>query len=288
MARKLSYNSWEKAAVEAMAVTLGVIVVAASLNMFLVPHKLAAGGVSGLGVVLFHWIGLPVGATILLANLPLFISAYFILGKKIVINSLLGALLLPLAVELLAFLPTVTDDILLASVYGGVFMGVGLGLVFNFRGSTGGTALSSLLINHYTGISTGQGLVASDILIIVLASAVFGLEPAMYAALSLLVSSKVIDVIQEGLGVVKVALIVTYKKNRIAQEILTELDRGATFLEGEGGYTGQSRDMIMCAVSRIQVSHLKSIVYRIDPDAFMIVGNATEALGEGFRRKDPD
>jgi len=272
---------------EMLGVILGVTIVAASLNMFLIPLQLAAGGFSGLGVVLYHWFGLPVGVTILIANIPLFIAALIIMGKKVVINSVLGTLLLPAMVELLAFLPAVTDDILLASVYGGVFMGVGLGMVFYFRGSTGGTALGALLLNRLAGVSTGQGLVGSDILIIALAGAILGLEPAMYAALSLFIGSKIIDVFQEGLGLVKVALIISDEKDQITNQIFEELDRGVTFLEARGGYTGQSRDMIICAVTRIQVSFLKNIVYRTDPGAFMIIGSATEVLGEGFRKGAP-
>ncbi len=264
-------------------IVAGVLVAAATLNMFLIPHRLAAGGISGLGIVLFHQFGVPVGLTILLANIPLFLAAYLIIGKKVVINSLLGALLLPFAVEFFSFVPPVVDDILLASVYGGIGMGIGLGTVFYFRGSTGGTALSSLLLTRLTGVSTGQGLVGSDILIIASGALVFGLETAMYAALSLFISSKVIDVIQEGLGQVKVALIVTKKNEQVSQKIFNELDRGLTFLEGKGGYTGQRRELILCAVTRYQVSYLKNLVYRIDPEAFIIIGSATEVLGEGFK-----
>ncbi len=277
-------SRWTRIIKEITGIVAGVVIVAASLNLFLIPHQLAAGGISGLGIVLYYYIGLPVGLTILIANLPLFLAAYFILGKKVVINSLLGTLLLPIAVEVFSFLPSlVEEDILLASVYGGLTMGTGLGLVFYSRGSTGGTALSSLLLHRLTGISTGQGLIGSDILIIASGALVFGLEPAMYAALSLFISSRIVDVFQEGLGQVKVALIVSEKHEQLTRKIFDELDRGVTYLEGRGGYTGKSRELVLCAVTRLQVAYLKNIVYETDPQAFIILGSATEVLGEGFK-----
>ena len=191
-------------------------------------------------------------------------------------------LLLSAMVEILSFLPSLTDDLLLAAVYGGVLVGGGIWLVFRCRGTTGGTALAALLLNRGFGVTAGQGLLLSDILIIITAAAVFGLEAAMYAAISLAVSSWVIDIIEEGAGVAKVALIITEKSTTVAERIFKEIDRGVTFMQSRGGYTGKERDAILCVVSRAQISQLKHLVYEHDPHAFMIVGNASEALGEGF------
>lgn len=277
---------WKSFLVETLGIAVGTVIIAAGLNMFLIANKLAAGGISGLGIIFFHLFQVPVGLTIFLVNIPLFILAVIYLGKRVVANSILGMLFLSVAVELLSFLPLLTTDLLLASVYGGILMGIGLGVVFRFRGSTGGTALSSLLLHRFRGLTAGQGLLGSDILIIGFAAAVFGLEIAMYATLSLFVSSWVIDVIQEGLSLAKAALIISESKEAIAEKIFSELDRGVTFLGGQGAYTGQTRDLLLCVVARHQVSHLKTIVYDIDPKAFMIVGSASEVLGEGFRKAD--
>ena len=175
----------EKVSRETLAILLGTLISAVALNMFLVPHKLAAGGVSGLGVILYHLVKFPVGLTVLAFNIPLFIVAYFVLGRRAVVHSLLGTLFFSAAIELTApYLQAVTQDILLSAVYGGVIMGIGLGLVFRYRGSTGGTALLSLILNKVTGLSTGQALLGGDLVIIVLAIFIFGGELAMYAVLS--------------------------------------------------------------------------------------------------------
>jgi uncharacterized membrane-anchored protein YitT (DUF2179 family) len=255
------------------------------MNMFMIPNMLAPGGVSGLAVVLYHLFRLPVGATIILLNIPLFIVGYLVLGPRVVIQSLLGTFLFSIAVEATApYLPAATDDLLLASVYGGVVMGVGVGLVFRYRGSTGGTGLLSLILAKAKGISPGQAMLWGDLVVLGAAVFVFGSEAAMYAAVALFVSVKVIDGILEGLGLAKSVIIITKSGEAINEKLLYELSRGVTWLEGHGGYTGQSREVLLCVVTRQQIATLKAIVRNIDPDAFVIIGNATEVHGEGFQK----
>ena len=280
--------AWKRLLAELIGIAAGTAVMAIGLNLFLIPNQLAAGGISGLGIVLFHLFNVPVGLTIFLGNLPLFIMAYFLLGKKAISHSLVGMLLLSANTELFVFLPTFEGDLFLASIYGGAILGVGLWLAFNFRGSTGGTALASLLLNRVTGITLGQGLLGSDLIIIAIGGAAFGIEIAMYAAISLVVSSWVIDILQEGFSLVKTALIITEARDTITRRILEEIDRGVTHLSGRGGYTGEEKDMLFCVVTRPQVLHLKRIVYEEDPGAFMIVGNASETIGEGFKREEAE
>ncbi len=275
---------WLKYLADVPGILVGAAILGIAINMFLIPHQLAAGGISGLAVILFHTLNIPVGLTIIVANLPLFIASYFLLGPRIVVQSVLGTVFLSLSIELTApFLNAATQDLLLSAVYGGVIMGVGLGLVFRSRGSTGGTALLSLILNKVTGFSTGQGLLAGDLLIIGLAIIAFGSERAMYAALALFISSWVIDAVQEGLGHSKAAIIITSRGEAINAKVMQELSRGVTRLEGYGGYTGENRDVILCVVSRPQVSSLKMIVHTVDPKAFVIIGNASEVHGEGFK-----
>ncbi len=282
MRRKIKALPWKKWFLELTGILLGTAMIGVALNLFLIPNKLAAGGISGLGVVIYHLFQLPVGLTIMLGNIPLFLAGWRILGMKMVSRSILGMLALPVMVELFAFLPRPTGDLFLAAVYGGVLLGLGVWMVFRVNASTGGTALAALILNRLTGITVGQGLLWSDILIIALAGAVFGLEIAMYAAISLFVSSWVIDFIQEGFGTAKVALIISRDSREIKEHIFQVLERGVTLMPVKGGFTGDSREMIMCVVNRSQVSPLKSIVYEQDPTALMIIGNAGEALGEGF------
>ncbi len=256
---------------------------AVSFNMFLIPNKLAAGGISGLGIILFHLYRIPVGFTVLVANIPLFILVWRYMGWKFVAHSLTGTILLPFMLEFFAFLPLVTTDLLLASVYGGIGVGFGLGIVFRSRGSTGGTSVLALLFHNFWGITSGHGLIGADFAIIVVAGFIFGPEVALFALLSLFVSSKAVDFIQEGFSFSKAALIITDKKrDDISEKILRELGRGATFLNGYGAYSGEKKGIILCVVHQSQVTRLKNIVREIDPTAFVIVSNVGEVLGEGF------
>lgn len=284
MVGKWGKISWLKSLSDVPGILAGSIILAVAMNMFLIPHQLAAGGVSGLGVILFHTFGIPVGLTIIAANVPLIIAAFFLFGPRLVLQSLLGAVFFSLSVELLApYLHAATQDLLLSAVYGGVIMGVGLGLVFRSRGSTGGTSLLSLILQKTSGLSTGKGLLGADLIVIILAIIVFGSERAMYAVLSLFITSWVIDAMQEGLGLSKAAIIITSRGKDIMEKLLMELNRGVTRLEGQGGYTGEEREVLLCVVSRPQVSYLKSIIHATDPGAFVIIGNASEVHGEGFR-----
>ncbi|HED24393.1 MAG TPA: YitT family protein [Firmicutes bacterium] len=266
-------------------ILVGAVILAAGMNMFMVPNMLAPGGVSGLAVVAYHLLKFPVGLTIIILNIPLFIVGYRVLGARVVLQSLLGTFLFSLAVEITApLLPAATDDLLLASVYGGLVMGVGVGLVFRYRGSTGGTGLLSLILARIWGISPGQAMLWGDLAVLATAVFVFGGEAAMYAALALFVSVKVIDAILEGLGLAKSAIIITREGEKINERLLYELGRGVTWLEGSGGYTRETREVLLCVVTRQQTAQLKTIIHEVDPDAFVIIGNATEVHGEGFKR----
>ena len=268
---------------ELLGVILGTLLMALSYAMFLTPNKLAAGGISGLGVILYHLYQIPVSMTVFVGNVPLFVLAWIILGWKFVAHSVIGTILLPLMLELTASMPVVTSNLLLASVFGGIGSGLGLGLVFRSRGSTGGTAIIAQLINHFAGLSSGKSLIGADLVIIVAAGFIFSPEVAMFALLSLFVSSKAIDFVQEGFSFSKAAIIISAEKSDIiSQGILDELGRGATLLKGRGAYSGEDKGIILCVVSQAQVSRLKKIVQEADPEAFVIVSNAGEVLGEGF------
>jgi len=262
-------------------ITAGAVILAVGYNMFMVPNMLAPG----LAVVLHYLISSPVGITVIILNIPLFVAGYLILGPRIVMQSLLGTVLFSLALEVTAhLLPPATNDLLLAAVYGGVVMGVGSGLVFRYRGSTGGTSLLSLILAKKWGISPGQAMLWGDLIVLALAVFVFGSEAAMYAALSLFVSVKVIDAILEGLGLAKSVIIITRNGEAINERLLHELGRGVTWLEGSGGYTRETREVLLCVITRQQITRLKEIIHEVDPGAFVIIGNATEVHGEGFKK----
>lgn len=267
-------------------VFLGTLIAALGFNLFLVPNQIAAGGISGLGVILWHVFGIPVGLTILVFNLPLFLAGVKILGARFGVRTLAGTLLLSVLIEATVWVPNLTQDSLLAAIYGGIIVGVGIGIVFRFRGTTGGTALSAQLLNHYTGLTVGQGIVIFDVVIIALAGYFFSAELALYAIISLVVSSKVIDMVQQGIRRAKAAMIISDKSQEISREILEQLGRGVTTLDAKGQYTGESREMVLVVINRLELSRLKHIVRVIDPRAFVVVSDAAEVLGEGFRKME--
>ncbi len=269
---------------EYLWVTAGSFVVAAGLVFFLIPHKIAAGGVSGMAIIIYHLVGLPVGLTMLALNVPLFLIAIRKIGLNFGIKTLWGTITLSFFTDILNLrLDKLTNDPLLASIYGGILVGVGLGIVFRARATTGGSDLAAQLLYRRIKGSTGQALLAIDGSVIIIAGIVFNIELALYGLIGLMVSSRLIDVIQEGLGYEKAALIISSRNDEISREILTGLSRGVTALKGTGLYTGQSRNVLLTVVSRSEVTSLKKMVSRIDPHAFVIITNVQEALGEGFK-----
>lgn len=264
-------------------IILGSFIGALGLSMFLVPNKLAAGGVSGIAVVLHHLFKMPVGWTMLALNVPLFLTAVAILGKNVGIKTLIGGLLFSVFTEITAGFPVPTQDLILSTVYGGIVLGVGLGTVFRARASTGGTDLASMILHHFVpSISVGQGILIIDFFVIILSGLAFNWELAMYAWISLFISSKVIDLIQEGFNFAKAVYIVSDKAEEVSDKILTEMDRGVTLFSAKGGYSRQDKNVLLCVITRFEVSKLKSVVHETDPRAFVIIHDVHEVLGEGF------
>lgn len=267
-----------------LGITLGAVLTAIALNMFLIPNKVAAGGVSGFATVLHYLLGLPVGMTMLALNIPLFLLSVKILGAKFGANTLFGAAVLSMAIDLSApYTPVLTTDLFLSSLYGGVLAGVGMGLVFRFKGTTAGTDLLAAIINKLFKVSVGQALLSVDFFVIAFAGLAFAsAELSLYALISLFVTSQIIDLIQEGPSTSKAFFIVSGEPDAVARKIMEELDRGVTFLQGRGGYTGESRDVLFCVVTTSEVTKLKDIVNSIDGKAFVIVADVHDVLGEGF------
>lgn len=267
-------------------ITLGAILTAVALNMFLIPNKVAAGGVSGMAIILHYLLGLPVGATMLALNIPLFIASVRVLGTKFGVGTLYGAAILSVVVDVSApFMPVLTRDLLLSSLYGGALSGVGLGLVFRFGGTTAGTDLAAAMINKVTKISFGQSLLAVDFFVIASAGVAFAsAELSLYALIALFLTSYIVDLVQEGPSTAKAFFIMSRKSEEVAREVMNELDRGVTFFQGRGAYSGQSCEVVLCVVSTGEVTKVKDLVHSIDPAAFVIVADTHEVLGEGFSR----
>lgn len=265
----------------------GSLLMGLSVNLFLLPLRLAEGGVVGVGIVLEHALGVPVPVSVFLLNVPLAVLAWRQRGWDFVARSVLGIVAFTLALALTRGLRPVTSEPLLGIVYGGLAMGVGLGLVLRAGATTGGTDLLASLIHHRLGLTVGNVILAVDALVLLLAGVTFGFEQALYSGLTLAISSRMVDYVQEGFYGAKGVAVITTRPQEITRAILEGLERGVTLLEGTGGWTGQRRTVVYSVVQRSELTALKRIVHGLDPAAFVVVGDVREVLGEGFRPWEP-
>ena len=282
--RNLTYNSKREMLKEYIYVMIGAAIVAITFNVFLLPNRVASGGVSGISTILDAVVGWEPAYVQWAFNIPLFIAGVVFLGKQFGAKTLAGTIFLPFVVYLTKDFGAWTNDPLLASLFGGIGVGLGLGIVFRGKASTGGTDLAAQIINKYTGMSLGTCVAIIDGLIVLTAAIVFDIERGLYALLALYVTSKTIDLVQVGLGRTKMTMIITEKQYEVREGILNKIDRGVTKLTAYGGYTDNERPILMCVVDQTEFTKLKQLVKSIDPTAFIIVTDASEVLGEGFNR----
>ena len=267
----------------------GSVIEAIALRLFLVPANLASGGVSGIAQLLNHFTGWPIGVMVLLGNLPLFAVGWrYLGGRRFALRTAFSVLVYSVVVDLIPrfhLIPAngITDDIFLNSLYGAVVAGVGYGLVYRARSSSGGSDILARILNHYRSVSMTQSYLMVDSAVILAAGFVFGWKQALYAIITLYVSGIVSETILEGSGTVRTALIITAQPDQVSMRVLDELERGVTILQGTGAYTGEDRPVLYCVITRAEVAQLKAIVQEADPQAFIVIGVAHEALGEGFK-----
>ena len=263
-------------------ITLGTAVTAIGINGFYAPNHIADGGVSGLGIILQYLFHVPIWTTLAIVNLPLLWLSHRLWGGRIGLRTIVGTVLLSVWVGVL-HLHALSQNLLLATIYGGILSGVGLGLVFRARGTTGGTDVVARVASHIFPVSMGQGMMAIDFFVIAGFGVTFSPTQAMYSLIALFISSRAIDLIQEGMAYARAFTIVTRCPDRLSARILKEIGRGVTRIGGQGQYTGESRPILYVVVIRSEVTRLKSLIYEEDPDAFVVVANVHEVVGEGFR-----
>lgn len=269
----------------------GCLLFALGFDMFLEPNGLNAGGISGLAMILAHVLGFgSVGVITALMNLPLFLAGGLKIGKKFFAGSLVGMITSSLALDLFSRLPVLETEPLLASLYGGVLCGIGLGMVFATGASTGGSDIIVRLLKlRWEHVPIGTINIIFDLMVAVLTGIAFmDMSRALYSGVAIFVTGQVIDAVVYRFDYSKVALIISPEHERIARVIATELDRGATFLHGEGSYSHKDTKVVLTAVKKQQISELKRLVVEIDPDAFIVVQEAHQVLGEGFGRYSKD
>jgi len=274
-----------------LGTVIGSAMFALGFSLFLEPHGMSPGGISGLAMVLVHLLRIgSVGTLSILINLPLFLLGGLKIGKRFFVGSLIGMVLSSVLIDLFAGLPIPEVEPLVGVLYGGGLCGLGLGIVFVIGSSTGGSdILVRLLKLRWRNVPIGQIALYFDVLVVVLTGLVYhDITSALYTGLAVFVTSQVVDLVVYRFDFSKVALIITKEHDRVAQEISDKLERGATFLYGQGSYSGKETKVVLTAVKKQQLAELKELVVHIDPDAFIIVQEAHQVLGDGFGRYSKD
>lgn len=267
-------------------IALGSFLFALAFNLFFDPFRISPGGVTGLSMILSHFTGLPVGAGVLLMNIPLVVLTFLKLGWRIIISTAATIAIYSALIDLTAGVVSPVDDLLLASLCGGALIGVGLGLIFRGGATTGGTAIASRLLQSYKPhIKMGKIILALDGFVIGLTAFVFrDFSLAVYAFISLYLTARVMDAILYGFDFATVTYIISDQHEKIGLAIQTRLDRGVTYLEAVGGYTGKGKRVVLCAIKRGQLTDLRNLVGEVDTGAFLIVTEGHQIFGDGFLR----
>jgi uncharacterized membrane-anchored protein YitT (DUF2179 family) len=268
---------------------VGGIIFALGYAAFLIPHRIVPGGVSGIAMILRFLYNTPVGVIAIILNIPLFIIALRVLGISFGIKSVGAIIYTNLLIDFLVYsvkIETPTDNTVLAALYGGILLGLGLGLIFRSDASTGGSDIVGQILSRYTNMSVGMWIMIVDFLVITTAGITTrSIELALLGYLALFLSSKVIDLVLEGIDYARAAFVISTKADKITDEIYEKMQRGVTILEGHSPYSKEERPVIMCVITKKQTPFFKSLVNKIDKDAFVILTDVFEVLGKGFRSR---
>jgi uncharacterized membrane-anchored protein YitT (DUF2179 family) len=266
-------------------ITFGAVLMGVGLEEFLVPNKILDGGIVGISIILAHLIGWKLGVFIFILNIPFFFIGYKQIGKTFALSTLLGITILSITTSLLHNVPVFTEDLLLATVFGGIILGAGVGIVIRFGGSLDGTEIMAILLNKKLPFSVGEIVMFFNIFIFTIAGFVFGWDRAMYSLIAYFIAYKVIDLMIIGFDESKSVWIISENHKLIGDTILARLGRGVTYLNGEGAYTGDEKKVIFCVITRLEEAKLKSIVEEIDTSAFLSIANITEVRGGRFKKR---
>lgn len=258
---------------------------AAGTSLFLLPNQLSSGGFAGISTIIYYLFGLPLGTTMLILNIPLIILTIIRVGKENAIKGIIGTIVLSVAIDILEQFNPITEDRLLACIYGGILVGFGTAIVLKANASTGGTDLLSYVIRSYKPHYRASNLIVIADIIIVFLNVLFfkEIEIGLYSAIAIYLNGKMIDIIFEGIYFTKIMFIVSNKYKEIAGAIGEKLDRGSTAIYAKGMYTREKRMMLWCVASRGEVAKIKQIAQEIDPRSFIVISSAREVLGKGFK-----
>ncbi len=267
-----------------LTVLAASLLFAVALNMFFVPSEIVIGGATGISTILNILFNTPIGVMIILINVPLVLVNWYLFGFKFVLKTIIGISASSIITDILTFLPALTEDRLLAAIFGGICMGAGLGLFFSKGYTTGGTDLISCLLKRkFPNFSNSTFIFIVDMTVVIASSIVLkDFNDIFYSLIAILVASASIDVVISGVNRATLALIITDKAEEVSQMILKDLNRGTTLLTGKGGFTHNDKQVIMCVVKKSQIYDLKKNVNMISPESFMILTSAAEVRGMGF------
>ncbi|MHB8171064.1 MAG: YitT family protein [Thermincolia bacterium] len=264
---------------------IGAVIASIGLEIFLVPNNIIDGGIIGISIISSYLTKLPLGAFIFVLNIPFLFIGYKQIGKTFVISTLFSVTILSIGVTVLHPVPGLTNDVLLAAVFGGISLGIGVGLIIRYGGSLDGTEIIAIILDKRTGFSIGEIVLFFNIFILSSAGFVFGWDKAMYSLIAFFIAFKVIDITIEGLEESKAVFIVSDKQDEIAEVLMARLGRGVTILKGKGAYTGEDKGVLYSVVTRLEISKLKTIISDIDDNAFVTFNDVHEVMGGRFKKK---
>jgi uncharacterized membrane-anchored protein YitT (DUF2179 family) len=271
----------------ALLLVVGCAVSGLAYALFLIPHHFVPGGISGIAIIINYFAALPVGALIVVLNVPVFLLGLKTMGKRYVLRSLAGMIISSLFIDLfdkVLKVPSATDNTILAAIYGGVMLGVGLGIIFRGRASTGGSDIIGMVLSKHMGMSLGFGIMIADFVVISASGFAFGkLEAPLYGYIVLFLSTKVIDMILEGWSYSKLVIITSSRTDEIADFILHQLDRSGTALRSRSLYLNREGEIILTVIHRKQLSDLRTFIKKTDPEAFVVINDTYDVLGKGFK-----
>lgn len=279
------YNG-KRIVIEIAGTILGSFIMALGVSLFLLPNQLSSGGLAGIATITYYLLNIPMGIAILVLNIPLFAVAVYKLGKSFFIKSIVGTITLSYFIDILDKFPPLTNDRFLASVYGGILMGLGTAILLKVDSSTGGSDLISQLVKSYNPTVRMSNIITIIDSVIVAFNVIFfgEIEIGLYSAIAIYLMGKMIDVLFEGIYFTKLVLVISHKNEEIAKEIGEKIQRGTTGLLGKGMYTQEEKLVLMCAASRGDVGRVKMVARKIDPRCFIIIMNAREVFGLGFKK----
>lgn len=264
---------------------LGSILAAVGLEIFLVPNNIIDGGIVGISIMASYITKLPLGVFILLLNAPFFMLGYNQIGKTFAISTLFSVVSLSAWVSILHPIPGLTQDPFLAAIFGGIILGIGVGVIIRYGGSLDGTEIVAIILDRRTGFSVGEIVMFFNLFILTGAGFLLGWDKAMYSLVAYFIAFKLIDITIEGLDESKAVMIISDKSEEVAEKLMARLGRGVTWLHGQGGYSGEQRSVLYVVITRLEISKLKSIIEDVDENAFVTFSNVHEVMGGAFKKR---